>query len=138
MSGRKTAAIYAGAIAAAMQVSAFAATGTATEMPQLIDDAQLKAKSVAVGGAAVLPTTRTVAHWWGATTDPHNGITYGYNMVGANPNTCKLSGCDVTIEVDITPIIVNISGLTFDGQDVLQATLDSPPSCPTYLSVRSH
>jgi len=126
MSGRKTAAIYAGAIAAAMQVSAFAATGTATEMPQLIDDAQLKAKSVAVGGAAVLPTTRTVAHWWGATTDPHNGITYGYNMVGANPNTCKLSGCDVTIEVDITPIIVNISGLTFDGQDVLQATLDSP------------
>ena len=126
MSGRKTAAIYAGAFAAAMQVSAFAATGTATETPQLIDDAQLKAKSVTVGGAAVLPTTRTVAHWWGATTDPHNGITYGYNMVGANPNTCKLSDCDVTIEVDITPIIVNISGLTFDGQDVLQATLDSP------------
>jgi hypothetical protein len=109
-----------------MHLSASAVTGTATVEPQLIDDAQLKASSVTIGGATVLPTTRTVAHWWGATTDPNNGVTYGYNMVGANPYTCRLSDCDVTVEVDITPVIVNIDGLTFSGQDVLQATLDSP------------
>ena len=32
---------------------------------------------------AVLPTTQTVPHWWGSTTNPQNGVTYGYNMVGA-------------------------------------------------------
>ncbi|MEP6482698.1 MAG: hypothetical protein ABJA94_11910 [Rhodoglobus sp.] len=79
-----------------------------------------------MGGAAVLPTTRTVPHWWSSSIDPNNGVTYGYNMVGANPYTCKGTDCDVTIEVDITPIIVNIDGLTFSGQDVLKATLDSP------------
>ena len=126
MSQRMSAAIGCAATLAAIQLSAFAVTGTATVEPQLIDDSQLRAASVAIGGAAVLPTTRTVTHWWGATTNPHDGVTYGYNMVGANPNTCKLSDCDVTIEVDITPLIVNIDGLTFSGQDVLQATLDSP------------
>jgi len=126
MSYRKYAAICCAPILAAIHLCAFAATGTATVEPQLIDDAKLKATSITVGGATVLPTTRTVAHWWGATTDPNNGITYGYNMVGANPYSCRLTACDVTVEVDITPVIVNIDGLTFNGQDVLQATLDSP------------
>ena len=47
-------------------------------------------------------------------------------MVGANPNTCSGSACDVTIQADITPIIVNVGGLTFDGNDVPAATLASP------------
>jgi hypothetical protein len=94
--------------------------------PQLIDDSQLQALSTTVGGARVLPTTRTIPHWWGSTLDPHNGITYGYNMVGANPNTCSGSDCSVTIEADIIPLIVNIAGLTFSGNDILAATLASP------------
>jgi len=94
--------------------------------PQLIDDATLKAQFTAIGGADVLPTTRTVPHWFGTALNPHDGVTYGFNMVGADPNTCSGSGCSVTIEVDITPIVVNVAGLTFDGRDVLQATLDSP------------
>jgi hypothetical protein len=94
--------------------------------PPVIDDAALHAKSTTLGGVAVLPTTRTVTHWWGSTLDPHNGVTYGYNMVGANPYTCSGLACSVTIEVDITPIIVNIAGLTFSGSDVLAATLASP------------
>jgi len=94
--------------------------------PQLIDDSQLQALSTTVGGASVLPTTRTIPHWWGSTLDPHNGITYGYNMVGANPNTCSGSDCSVTIEADIIPLIVNIDGLTFSGNDILAATLASP------------
>ncbi len=94
--------------------------------PQIIDDSQLQAVTTTMGGASVLPTTRTIPHWWGSTLDPHNGITYGYNMAGANPNTCSGSNCSVTIEVDITPLIVNIDGLTFSGTDVLAATLASP------------
>lgn len=103
-----------------------APVGATSSGIQTIDDSQLKAMFTTLDGAQVLPTTRTVAHWFGTTTDSHNGVTYGYNMVGADPNICSGSTCDVTIEADITPITVNIGGLTFNGSDVLQATLDSP------------
>ncbi len=93
---------------------------------QTISDAQLKALDATTGGANALPTTRTVQHWFGSTLDPSDGVTYGYNMVGANPDTCSGSACDVTIEADITPIIVNVAGLTYDGTSVLAATLASP------------
>jgi hypothetical protein len=94
--------------------------------PQVIDDSTIHAKSTTAGGASPLPTTRTVPHWFGQTTDPNNGITYGYNMVGADPNSCSGAACSVTIEVDITPIIVHVAGRTFSGTDVLAATLASP------------
>jgi hypothetical protein len=98
----------------------------APSSPPVISDAALKAMFSTLEGADVLPTTRTVTHWFGQTTDPNNGVTYGYNMVGANPYTCSGSGCTVTIETDIVPIIVNVGGLTFSGNDVLAATLASP------------
>jgi len=98
----------------------------AQSQPQMIDDSKLKALSTTIGGAQPLPTTRTVRHWFGSTLDPHNGITYGYNMVGADPNNCSGAGCSVTIEADITPIIVKVAGLTFNGNDVVAATLASP------------
>jgi hypothetical protein len=106
--------------------SAYAASGTATVTPQVISDAQLQAMTTTLGGASVLPTTRTVAHWWGSALNPDNGVTYGFNMVGANPKTCSGSACSVTIQADITPVIVHIDGLTFNGNDVLAATLASP------------
>ena len=93
---------------------------------QTVDDSALQATTTTVGGASVLPTTRTVAHWWGSTVDPHNGVTYGYNMVGANPNTCAGSNCSVTIDADITPLNVIVGGLSFNGSDVVVPTLDSP------------
>ena len=100
--------------------------GAAAIEPQLIGDESLKAISATVGGADVLPTTRTVAHWWGSTLDPHNSITYGYNMVGADPSACSGAQCSVTIEADIVPIVVNVGGLTFNGSNVVTATLMSP------------
>src|SRR5437016_2394730 len=103
---------------------AAAATPQGKALP--ISDANLKALTSTMGGAQALPTSRTVAHWWGSTLDPHNGVTYGYNMVGANPNTCSGSACSVTIQADITPINVNIDGLSFNGTDVLAGTLASP------------
>jgi hypothetical protein len=108
-------------------VTATASGGGSTAIePQVVDDSTLKALSTTVGGADVLPTTRTVAHWFGQTTDPHNGVTYGYNMVGSDPNTCSGAACSTTVEADITPIIVHVGGWTFDGTSVVGATLASP------------
>jgi hypothetical protein len=114
------------ALLAALISTAAVGQNAPTFQPQVIDDSKLKALSTTIGGATVLPTTRTIPHWWGSTLDPNNGVTYGYNMVGADPNNCSGSACSVTIETDITPIIVNVGGLTFNGSDVLAATLASP------------
>jgi hypothetical protein len=116
-------------VAAVSATAASADTGVSgipTVVPQLIDDSALKATTTTDGGASVLPTTRTVPHWLGQTTDPSNGVRYGYNMVGSDPNTCSGTACSTTIQVDITPLIVNIDGLTFDGTSVVPATLASP------------
>jgi hypothetical protein len=110
---------------ALVAVSANAGAASPSAIP-VISDASLKALSTSMGGASVLPTTRTVAHWWGSSLDPHNGVTYGYNMVGANPNSCSGTSCSATIEADITPIVVNLQGRSFDGTSILQGTLDSP------------
>lgn len=114
------------ALAASAAPGGTGVSGTPTVEPRLVDDASLKAVTTTVGGASVLPTTRTVAHWFGSTTDPHNGVTYGYNMVGSDPNHCSGAACSTTVEADITPLIVNIDGLKFDGSSVLDATLASP------------
>ena len=113
------------AIAAIATSSAAAGTGTPTVEPREID-AQVQDLTTTTGGADVLPTTRTIPHWWGSTLNPHNGISYGYNLVGADPNNCSGPSCSVTVEVDITPLVVNVDGMTFSGTDVLPATLASP------------
>src|SRR5438105_386410 len=113
-------------IAVIVAWAAPSASGAAAVEPQVIDDSQLQAVTTTIGGAKVLPTTRTVQHWWGSALNPNNGVTYGFNMVGADPNNCSSSACSVTIQADITPIIVNVAGRTYNGNDVLGATLASP------------
>lgn len=103
-----------------------AGIAAAQTQPQVIDDSQLHAFSTAIGGASVLSTTSTVQHWFGSTLDPHNGVTYGYNMVGADPNNCTGAACSATITADIIPLNVVVDGMTFNGEDVLAATLLSP------------
>ena len=112
------------ALAAAAGALVFSSVGSAGSTPAIpvIDDSQLQAMTTTEGGASILPTTRTVQHWFGQSLDPNNGVTYGYNMVGVDPAT----GGSATIEADITPIVVNVGGLTFSGNDVLAATLASP------------
>jgi hypothetical protein len=94
--------------------------------PPVIDDSAMQVLNTTIGGAQVLPTTRTVPHWFGSTLDPNNGVTYGYNMIGADPNNCSGSGCDVTVTVDIIPLNVLVEGESFNGSDVVDATLASP------------
>ena len=109
-------------VAAAGTLVASSVGTAAPATPLVIDDSQLQASTTTLGGASPLDTTKTVQHWFGQTVNGHNGITYGYNMVGADPS----GGGSATIEVDVTPLIVNIQGQTFSGNDVLAATLASP------------
>lgn len=120
------AALMHGAIVLGLSSSPLTVAAAGTVHPLSINDSQLHALSVTTGGATVLPTTRTIPHWFGSMLDPSNGITYGFNMVGADPNSCSGASCSVTIQVDITPIVVNIDGMTFDGNEVVQPTLASP------------
>jgi hypothetical protein len=121
------------ALIAVAVVGTASASSSKSSIP-VIKDSQMQAKFTTIGGgAAPLPTTRTIQHWWGSTTNSDDGITYGYNMAGADPYNCSGSACDATIQADITPIIVNVGGLTFDptasingGNSVLQGVLDSP------------
>src|SRR6516162_6932912 len=94
--------------------------------PPVIDDEQMQVMTTTIGGAQVLQTTQTVPHWFGSTLDPNNNVTYGYNMVGADPNNCSGAGCDVTVTVDIVPLNVIVEGESFNGSDVVDATLASP------------
>ena len=126
----------AGAVTAMLSLPS-SATGSSTPAIQVISDDAMQALSTAVGGASPLATTRTVTHWFGSTLDPHNGVTYGYNMVGADPNHCSGSGCDVTIPTDIIPIKVVVDGVAFDPMDSHQAlagTLASPQFAPNDYS----
>jgi hypothetical protein len=113
-------------LAASVGFLMFGVVAAAQTQPQVIDDSQMKALSTTIGGANPLPTTRTVQHWFGSTLDPHNGVTYGYNMVGANPNTCTGSACSAAVTADIIPLNVVVEGITFRGEDTLAATLASP------------
>jgi hypothetical protein len=128
--GRRPLAVAAVAAMALFMTPAVSSAANSTNnnavKPLPISDAQLQATTTTMGGASVLPTTRTVAHWWGSSLDPSNGVTYGYNMVGADPNTCTGSECSVTIQADITPIVVNVGGMTFSGSDVVGPTVASP------------
>jgi len=90
---RRKVGLLLGVVAVIAAVITSAASGTAAVEPQVIDDSQLQAVTTTIGGADVLPTTRTIPHWFGSTLDPHNGSTYGYNMVGADPEQPLVSGC---------------------------------------------
>src|ERR1700674_1557971 len=112
------------AAAVALIAASVSAAGSSSSI-QVISDSQLQAMTTTVGGVAGAPslnTGNTVAHWFGTTANPNDGITYGYNMVGADPSTDG----SVTVEADVQPLIVHVAGLTFDGTQVMAGTLNSP------------
>jgi hypothetical protein len=106
----------------ALPFAASAASAGTTAAPVTVPDSAIHAKTITIGGAKPLPTTKTVTHWFGTALNPGNGVTYGFNMVGADPSLQT----STTITVDITPVNVVIGGRTFSGSDVLAPTLASP------------
>jgi hypothetical protein len=106
-----------------LATAANAAAGSgAGSTPIVVPDSAITPSTITLGGAKVLPTTRTVAHWHGTALNPVDGVTYGFNMVGADPSTNQ----STTITTDITPINVVVGGVTFNGTDVVNPTLASP------------
>jgi len=76
-------------------------------------------------GAKPLSTSKTIPYWHGEFTDPTNGVTYGYNMVGADPATETAT----VIPVDIIPLNLTFDsapGYALNGSDVVARTLASP------------
>jgi hypothetical protein len=114
-------AMAAGVTIALPFLASAASAGTAPA-PIVVPDSAIHASTITVGGAKPQPTTRTVAHWSGTALNPANGVTYGFNMVGADPSL----ETSTTITADIVPVNVVISGQTFSGSDVVQPVLDSP------------
>jgi len=103
-------------------VAASVTAGAAGSPAPIVVDDSTAPSSITIGGAPVLNTTRTVQHWFGQTLDPHNGVTYGYNMVGVDPAT----NGSATIPVDIIPLNFNVAGHSYLGTDVVAAMLASP------------
>ena len=92
----------------------------------VMSDATLVPIFTTIGGASVLKTSNTVSHFWSSSLNPANGVTYGFNMVGANPATCVGTACSTTIQTDVTPVNVVLDGITFSGSNVVAPTLASP------------
>jgi hypothetical protein len=84
--------------------------------------------STVVGGASPLPTDKTIPHWHGSFTDPTNGVTYGYNMVGsADPRTPGLGS--LTVPTDVIPVNFVFAanrGLALDAGTAITGLLNSP------------
>lgn len=106
----------------ALPFLASAASAGTNPAPISLPDSAIKPTTTTIGGANVLPTTQTVAHWHGSAVNPDNGVTYGFNMVGADPST----DASTTITADIVPVNLVIGGRTFSGADTVQPTLASP------------
>jgi len=119
------AAAAAAAVCLGLGSAASASTVPADQTPTWLSSSVLQS-TVVGGGVTVLPTTRTVQHWFQQTTDPVNGVSYGYNMVGADPTSCPGSDCSVTIQADITPVNVVVDGQTFDATQLVNPLLASP------------
>jgi hypothetical protein len=79
-------------------------------------------------GADPLATDVTVPHWHGQFTDPTNGATYGYNMIGAEDPRNADAGTTV-VPVDIIPLKISFAdngGFALDGTDEVALTVASP------------
>ena len=79
--------------------AANASAGAGGPTPIVVPDSAVTPTTLALGGANVLPTTRTVAHWHGSATNPVDGVTYGFNMVGGDPSANQ----STTITTDRNP-----------------------------------
>ncbi|HEX9362190.1 MAG TPA: hypothetical protein VGA47_00190 [Candidatus Dormibacteraeota bacterium] len=110
------------ALATACTLVLSSTAALADQPPQPIDDDAIHPITVSFGGADPLPTSRTVQHWLGETTNPENGITYRYNMVGVDPSTDG----SATVGVDIIPLDVTVDGVAFNGSDRVAGVIGSP------------
>jgi hypothetical protein len=109
------------ALTAAVTAVVFTSAGAAAEQSPNPDD-DSPSTSARFHGEGPHVDARTIQHWTGQATNPANGVTYTYSMVGVDPATDG----DATITVDIVPINVTVRGRAFNGSDLVPAVLASP------------
>src|SRR5437660_2580114 len=111
------------AFAAAICALVFTSLGAAADSPNQVADSDLQPTSTKFGHPQTPHAeARTIQHWAGETTNPVDGVTYSYSMVGADPATESAA----SIYVDIVPVNVTVAGTTFNGSDVVPTLLASP------------
>jgi hypothetical protein len=77
-----------------------------------------------VGGTSDFRTARTIPYWSSSFTDPTNGQTYGYTMVGTNPFT---GNAQTTVPSAIIPFrLVFADGTVMDGSTDVPQLIASP------------
>ena len=118
--------LLAAAAAAALTATAVGAPAVAatsgSKLP-VLDPAG--AQFTTLNGANPVSSTKTVPTWHGQFTDPTNGLTYGYNMVGVDP----ASNGSASVPVDIIPLNISFQasgGYALNGTDVVARTVASP------------
>jgi hypothetical protein len=111
------------AVAAAIAATAFAGNnGSALPQRDTSGDTPGFTES---GGVTPLADANTVDHWAGSFTDPTNGVTYPFTMVGKAPSTNSSS----TTPTDIIPVKVVFNangGYSLDGTGKVAAVEASP------------
>jgi hypothetical protein len=78
-----------------------------------------------VAGANPLRTDRTIPYWHGQFTDPGSGVSYGYNMAGADPSF----ETSTTIQLDVIPVDLTFTANgnhALNGTDIAASVLGSP------------
>jgi hypothetical protein len=116
-----SAAIAAGALLAASTTSTVAATGGSPAKGDGIGTAKFVEQSAP---GVISANAITIPSWTSSFTDPSNGKTYHYTMVGTDP-----SKGDVTTTVPVTIIPMNFNfatGVSLNGSDKVTATEESP------------
>src|SRR3954470_10423699 len=90
--------------------------------------ATAKPKFTSDGGATPFRTAKTIPYWSSSFTDPTNGVTYPYTMVGTNPFTTNAS---TTVPTVIIPFrFVFADGAVMDGTQDVARTVASPIFTP--------
>src|SRR5207245_11168988 len=73
------------AVSAAISAVLLTSAGVAADSSEPpVDESSIQPTTASFGGASPLATTRTVQHWSGQTVNGVDGVTYRYNMVGAD------------------------------------------------------
>lgn len=117
-------ALLAFAAVAATVVATAVAGNTGSALPQR-DTTGDTPEFTEMGGVTPLADANTVDHWGGSFTDPTNGQTYSFTMVGHAPSTNSSS----TTPTDIIPVKVVFNannGYAMDGTDKVAAVEASP------------
>lgn len=111
------------ALTAAVTALVLASTALAADpSPHPVGDSDLNPVSKKFEETSPHPTAKTVQHWVGHTTNPVNGVTYTYSIVGADPRSGRSAG----VGVDVVPVNLTIAGRSFSGSDSVAAVLASP------------